>query len=346
MTDDIKSLSKAELETLLAGWGEPAYRAGQLYKWLRGGAGTFDGMTNLSEALRERLRGEYTLYTPEVVEKQVSDRDGTMKILWRLRDGNCVESVVMRYRHGNSVCISTQVGCRMGCAFCASTLGGLVRNLTASEMEDQVRCSQQVLGERIGNVVLMGIGEPMDNFENVMRFLELAGSPEGLHIGMRHISLSTCGIVEKVDKMGAYNLQLTLSVSLHAPDDETRSKIMPINRTCGVDDLLAACRRYAEKTGRRISYEYAMIDGVNDTPEHARLLARKLRGTGSHVNLIRLNEVAERSLRPSTERAVQAFARILEAQGINVTVRRRLGRDIDAACGQLRRNHTAQSVED
>ena len=259
----------------------------------------------------------------------------------KLRDGNCIETVLMRYHHGNTVCISSQVGCRMGCAFCASTLGGKVRDLTPSEMLDQVLFTQLDSGAPVSNIVLMGIGEPLDNFDTVMRFLELVNHPEGLNIGMRHISLSTCGLVEKIDKLADLRLQLTLSVSLHAPDDETRSRIMPVNKAVGVERLFKSCRQYFEKTGRRISYEYAMIDGVNDSDWQADLLAKHLKGMPGHVNLIPLNEVKESPLKPS--RRVEAFQKRLEQYGITVTVRRKLGGDIDASCGQLRRKAMQES---
>ena len=265
----------------------------------------------------------------------MSALDGTIKYLWRLHDGNCIETVLMRYKHGNTVCISSQVGCRMGCAFCASTLAGKVRDLTPAEMLDQVLFTQIDSGAPISNIVLMGIGEPLDNFDTVMRFLTLVNHPDGLNIGMRHISLSTCGLVDQIDKLADLRLQLTLSVSLHAPDDETRSRIMPVNRAVGVERLFESCRRYFEKTGRRISYEYAMIDGVNDSDWQADLLAAHLQGTPGHVNLIPLNEVKESPLKPS--RRVAAFQRRLEQQGVTVTVRRKLGGDIDASCGQLLR---------
>ena len=243
----------------------------------------------------------------------------------------------MSYRHGNTVCVSSQVGCRQGCAFCASTIGGLVRCLEPSEILDEVLFSQIDSGKQISNIVLMGIGEPLDNFDNVMRFLELVNHPQGMNIGMRHISLSTCGITERFDDLAARDMQITLSVSLHAPDDETRSKIMPANRGRGVEQLMDCCRRYYDKTGRRISFEYAMIDGVNDTEYHARLLAKRARGVSAHVNLIPLNHVEERQFRPSTSGHMKAFIKILEDEGVNVTVRRKLGGDVDASCGQLRR---------
>jgi len=334
---DIKSFTLDEIAALMKQWEQPRFRAGQIYAWMHGGCGSFDEMTDLPAALRRKLGEECVLTCPSILRKQVSAKDGTVKYLWKLGDGNSVESVVMKYKHGYTICISTQVGCRMGCMFCASTLGGLVRCLEPSEMLDQVLFAQKDMGIRISNIVLMGIGEPLDNFDSVLRFLQLANSPEGLQIGMRHVSLSTCGLVEKVDKLAEYNLQLTLSVSLHAPDDETRSRIMPVNRRYGVDKVLEACGRYFEKTGRRISYEYAMIRDVNDTDSHAKLLAEKLKGTGAHVNLIRLNHVEERGLTPSTPQQIERFTEILREGGVTVTLRRRLGSDIDASCGQLRR---------
>ncbi|MBQ3356548.1 MAG: 23S rRNA (adenine(2503)-C(2))-methyltransferase RlmN [Oscillospiraceae bacterium] len=332
-------MTLAELTEDFLALGEPRFRAGQVYSWLHRGARSFDEMTNLSKALREKLAGQYELNSPTVVRCLRSKKDGTIKYLWRLKDGNCVESVLMQYHHGNTVCISSEVGCPMGCAFCASTLGGLVRRLTPSEMLDQVLFTQLDSGLPISNIVLMGIGEPLDNYDTVLRFLELVNSPEGMNIGMRHISLSTCGLVDKIDRLAEENLQLTLSVSLHAPTDEIRSQIMPINRRYNVDTLLNACRRYFEKTGRRISFEYAMIRGVNDTPETAQTLVRKLRGIVAHVNLIPLNDVAESPLKPSEPETVRAFQRTLEENGIPATVRRTLGSDINASCGQLRRKY-------
>lgn len=337
MENDILSMLPEEIERELLALGEPKYRAGQIFDWLSRGVRDFDGMTNLSKDLREKLKGRFTLYRPRVLSRQVSQLDGTIKYLWELSDGNAVETVVMSYKHGNTVCVSCQVGCRQGCAFCASTIGGLVRSLRPSEILDEVLFSQLDSGREISNIVLMGIGEPLDNFDNVMRFLELVNHPKGMNIGMRHISLSTCGIIERFDELAARDLQLTLSVSLHAPDDETRSRLMPANRGRGVDALMDACRRYYERTGRRISFEYAMIDGVNDTEYHARLLAKRARAVGAHVNLIPLNHVEEREFRPSTAGHRKAFIRILEDAGVNVTVRRRLGSDVDASCGQLRR---------
>lgn len=332
-------MTLAELTQEMALLGEPKFRAKQIYTWVHRGARSFDEMSNLSKALRERLQQEYALYCPTAVRKLESRKDGTIKYLWRLKDGNCVESVLMRYHHGNTVCISSEVGCPMGCAFCASTLGGLVRRLTPSEMLDQVLFTQIDSGLPISNIVLMGIGEPLDNFETVCRFLELVNSPEGMNIGMRHISLSTCGIVDKIDLLAQKNLQLTLSVSLHAPVDEVRSQIMPINKKYPVDVLLAACKRYFETTGRRISFEYAMIRGVNDTQQIAQILVKKLRGIAAHVNLIPLNDVEESPLKPSLPETVRAFQQTLEQNGIPATVRRTLGGDINASCGQLRRKY-------
>lgn len=337
MGKDILSMLPQEIEGELAALGEPKYRAKQIFDWLSRGVRDFDEMTNLPKALKEKLKAEYTLYRPNVLSKQVSKLDGTIKYLWELYDGNAVETVVMSYKHGNTVCVSSQVGCRQGCAFCASTIGGLVRCLEPSEILDEVLFSQLDSGKPISNIVLMGIGEPLDNFDNVMRFLELVNHPDGMNIGMRHISLSTCGITERFDELAERNLQITLSVSLHAPDDETRSRLMPANRGRGVEQLMDSCRRYYQKTGRRISFEYAMIDGVNDTEKHAHLLAQRAKSVGAHVNLIPLNHVEERQFRPSTAGHMKAFIKILEDAGVNVTVRRKLGGDVDASCGQLRR---------
>lgn len=332
---DLKSMNLTEMAAFFKELGEPQFRAKQVFQWLHRGAASFEEMTNLSKSLREKLAQTCFITAPAVERKQVSKLDGTIKYLWRLSDGNCVETVLMRYRHGNTVCISSQVGCRMGCVFCASTIGGKVRDLTCAEMLDQVLFTQLDSGLEISNIVLMGIGEPLDNFDTVMRFLELVNHPEGLNIGMRHISLSTCGLVEQIDKLAQHQLQLTLSVSLHAPDDLTRNKIMPVNKSVGVAKLMETCRRYFKTTGRRISFEYAMIDGVNDSDAQADLLSDLLEGTGSHVNLIPLNDVAESPLKPS--RRVREFQKRLEDRGVTVTVRRKLGGDIDASCGQLRR---------
>ena len=335
---DIKSLLPEELKELLKAFGQPAYRAKQLFSWLSSGCGSWEEMTNLPAGLRSQLSEQCHLYAPRTMKKLVSEQDGTVKLLWELYDGNAVETVVMRYHYGNTACISTQVGCRQGCAFCASTIGGLVRNLTPSEMLDEVLYSEKESGLKISHIVLMGIGEPLDNFDNVMRFLELVNHPDGRGISMRHISLSTCGITERFDDLADKGLQLTLSVSLHAPDDETRSRIMPANRGRGVDLLFQSCKKYFERTGRRISFEYAMIEGVNDSDQQAELLAQRAKALGAHVNLIPLNHVDERRLEPSSPETIQRFLGILTKNGVNATVRRRLGSDVNASCGQLRRN--------
>ena len=335
MQEDIKSMTLEELTGALARLGEPAFRGKQIFSWLHRGAASFEEMSNLSKPLREKLAGLYYIDALQVERKQVSRLDGTVKYLWRLMDGNCIETVLMQYHHGNTVCISSQVGCRMGCAFCASTIGGKVRDLRPSELLDQVIFTQLDSGLSVSNIVLMGIGEPLDNLDNVLRFLELVNHPDGLYIGMRHISLSTCGILPGIRRLAEEELQLTLSVSLHAPDSETRSRIMPVNRAYDVEDLFAACHAYFQKTGRRISFEYAMIDGVNDSDWQADRIVQKLRGMPGHVNLIPLNDVAESPLKPS--RRIRQFQERLEKQGVTATVRRSLGGDIDASCGQLRR---------
>ena len=339
---NLKSLTLPEMAAEFQKLGQPGFRAKQVYTWLHKGARSYDEMTNLPKALREALAEKYPICPPKVVRKQESARDGTIKYLWQLHDGNCVETVLMRYHYGNTVCISTEVGCRMGCAFCASTLGGLVRRLEPHEMLDQVLFTQVDSGLPVSHIVLMGIGEPLDNFDNVMRFLELVNSPQGMNISMRHISLSTCGLVPKIDELAKRKLQLTLSVSLHAPNDETRNKIMPVNRAYPSEELLNACRRYYAQTFRRISFEYAMIDGVNDSEADAKELLRRLKGLPAHFNLIPLNHVEESPLKPSSRAAVAKFQKILEDGGIPATVRRTLGGDIDASCGQLRRKYNKE----
>lgn len=343
MKPHLKSMTLPELTALFQELGQPAFRAKQVYTWLHKGAATYDEMTNIPKQLRTVLREQWPICAPNAVRKQESQRDGTIKYLWQLSDGNCVETVLMRYHYGNTVCISTEVGCPMGCAFCASTLGGLVRRLEPYEMLDQVLFTQLDSGLNVSHIVLMGIGEPLDNFDNVLRFLELVNSSEGMNISMRHISLSTCGLVPKIDALAERKLQLTLSISLHAPSDEVRDQIMPVNRAYPTEELLQACRRYYEATNRRISFEYAMIDGVNDSQEDAKLLLRRLKGLPAHFNLIPLNHVEESPLRPSTRQAVSKFQKLLEEGGIPTTVRRTLGGDIDASCGQLRRKYTKQT---
>ena len=333
----LKSMTIPEMTALFKQMGQPAFRAKQVYSWLHKGVRSYEEMTNIPQSLRAALQQEHPLYAPQVVRKQESQLDGTIKYLWRLADGNCVETVLMRYRYGNTVCISTEVGCRMGCAFCASTLGGLVRTLEPHEMLDQVLFTQVDSGLPVSHIVLMGIGEPLDNFDNVLRFLELVNSEEGMNISMRHISLSTCGLVPKIDELAAQKLQISLAISLHGPNNEKRSKVMPVNKAYPIEELLAACRRYYDITGRRIHFEYAMIDGLNDTEDDARELLRRLKGLGAHVNLIPLTHVEESPLKPSSKKAVARFQQILEEGGITATVRRTLGGDIDASCGQLRR---------
>lgn len=342
---ELLSLDKKELADLLISWGEPRYRADQIFSQLHKGIAP-DDMTNIGKPLRQKLKEETTWYLPAVRRKLVSELDGTIKYLFELSDGNCVESVLMHYAHGTTICVSSQVGCAMGCKFCASTIGGKVRNLTAGELVGQVIAAAKDSGEAIGGIVLMGIGEPLDNFDAVVRFMRLSNAPEGLNIGYRHISLSTCGLVDRIDQLAELCLPITLSISLHAADDETRSAIMPVNRKWNVAALLSACRRYFEKTGRRISFEYTLIAGKNDSPAAARRLAltlnRSLRTRIEtmpiHVNLIPVNEVAETGFRRTDHAAVAAFAAVLEENGIRATVRRRLGADINASCGQLRRD--------
>lgn len=345
MKQDIKSMTLPQLEAAMEILGEKKFRAKQIFQWLGRGAESFEDMTNLSKAFRQKLEDTFYLYAPQVVRRQESQRDGTMKYLWRLRDGNCVETVLMQYRYGNTVCVSTEVGCAMGCAFCASTQGGLVRRLTAGEILDQVIFTQKDSGKKISRIVLMGIGEPLDNYDAVMQFLELVNHPDGVGISMRHISLSTCGLAERIDKLASLHLQLTLSVSLHAPDDETRSKIMPVNRKYNVQRLMESCRKYYQETGRRISFEYAMIRGVNDTPRHAEMLIKQTRGMDAHVNMIPLNHVEGSPLVPSTKEDIRRFQQQLEQAGITATVRRSLGGDIDASCGQLRKKQLQQEEQ-
>ena len=342
MTGHLKSMTLTEMGALFKELGQPAFRAKQVYTWLHKGVRSYDEMSNLPKALREKLEADYPICPPEVVRRQESRKDGTIKYLWRLADGNCVETVLMRYHYGNTVCISTEVGCRMGCAFCASTIGGLVRKLEPFEMLDEVLFTQVDSGLPISHIVLMGIGEPLDNFDNVMRFLELVNSADGMNISMRHISLSTCGLVPMIDRLAEKKLQLSLAISLHGPTDEIRNRIMPVNKAYPTEELLAACRRYYEATSRRIHFEYAMIDGINDAPEHAQTLLKRLKGLPAHINLIPLNHVEESPLKPSTKAAVARFQQILEKGGLTATVRRTLGGDIDASCGQLRRKYAKE----
>ena len=338
MKTDILSLYAEELNTEILAMGVPRFRADQIRSWLAKGARDFDEMSNLPGALIKDLKERFHLYKPVLLEKKLS-ADGTIKFLWELFDGNAVETVIMRYRYGNTVCVSSQVGCRQGCAFCASTIGGLVRNLTASEILDEVFFSQEESGLPISNIVPMGIGEPLDNFDNVTRFIRRVNEPSGMNIGMRHITLSTCGLYERFEDLSSLGFPITLTISLHAPDDKTRTSIMPSNNSRGVERLVEACGKYARVTGRRITFEYAMIRGVNDSEAQAVQLAEIARKVRAHVNLIPLNHVTERSLYPSEPSAIEHFEKILLDRGVNVTVRRQLGNDVDASCGQLRRKY-------
>ena len=333
---DIKSLPIEQLAEQLREKGIPAFRAKQIRSWLDNGVTSFEDMRNLPTALRETLREEYTIPHVKIRKKLVSALDGTVKYLFELPDGETVESVLMQYHHGWSQCLSTQVGCRMGCTFCATGQGGLVRHMLPSEILSQIEVAQADHGVRVSSVVLMGMGEPLDNYDHVMRFLEMVSAEGGVQIGMRHISLSTCGLVDRIDELAKRRWQLTLSVSLHAPNDTLRKNLMPIARKWSVEELLAACRRYVDATGRRISFEYAMVDGVTDTDECAVELARRLKGMLCHVNLIPVNPVDGTSYRRSCAGRLQRFMEILEKKGIPVTVRRTLGADIEASCGQLR----------
>ena len=338
MPKDIKSMYEEELKEEFKLMGEPAYRAGQVYKWLQEGVSSFDEMTNISKKLREKLAENYDIYNAAIEKKLTSAYDDTKKYLFSFNDGEMVESVLMKYHHGYTSCISTQVGCKMGCTFCATGKSGFSRNLTASEMIAQLQAEQRDNNIRISNIVLMGMGEPLDNFDNVIRFLKLVSSENGMNIGMRHISLSTCGIVPKIYELADMKLQLTLSVSLHAPNDQIRNKTMPVNRKYNTEELLKACKYYVQQTNRRISFEYAMIDGVNDSTANAEELAKRLKGILSHVNLIPVNAVKGTGYEKSKKESIRNFIEILETSGITATVRRTLGSDINASCGQLRRS--------
>ena len=334
---EIKCLSIEELKAELLEMGEKPFRAGQIFKWLHEPVESFDEMSNLSKDLRARLAERFVLTVPVCERKQVSKVGGTRKYLWRMQGGDCVESVLMKYEHGNTVCVSTQVGCRMGCKFCASGLFGLKRNLSAGEILDEVLFIQKESGEPVSNIVLMGTGEPLDNYDNVLKFLHLVSCAGGIQIGQRHISLSSSGLADKIEMLAREKLQITLSISLHAPDNESRGSVMPVNNRYPVERLMQACNYYFDTTGRRISYEYMMARGKSDRPWQAEKLAALLRGRPAHVNLIPLNPVKESPLQPSSRDAVRRFQQILEKHGVTATVRRKLGPDIDAACGQLRR---------
>lgn len=340
MKQVLLDMTREELAAFLGSLGQPAFRGAQVFAWLHKGV-PFSEMTSLPKALRDQLRDHCVDLPMEIVETRPSGKDDTVKFLMACQDGNVVESVLMRYHYGYTLCVSTQVGCRMGCAFCASTLGGCVRDLTAGEMLCQVLLANRFLAERghVGHVVLMGSGEPLANYAQTLRFLRLVNDPEGLGIGLRNISLSTCGLAPQIDALAGEGLPVTLSVSLHAPNDEIRARIMPIAKTYPMEALMGAVRRYVKKTGRRVVFEYALIDGLNDRPEHARVLASLTKGLQCHVNLIPLNHVKERDLRPASSQNVQAFLKILEGLHVSATCRREMGADIGGACGQLRRAH-------
>ncbi|MCR5053319.1 MAG: 23S rRNA (adenine(2503)-C(2))-methyltransferase RlmN [Lachnospiraceae bacterium] len=334
---DIKSLSKEELKEYIESIGEKGFRADQIFRWLHYDTVTsFDEMTNLSKALREKLKSEAYIADAKIHDCQISKTDGTRKYLFRFRDDCMAESVFMKYSYGNSVCISSQVGCRMGCSFCASTLDGLERNLTASEMLEQIYAIKRDTGEDVSHIVVMGTGEPMDNYDNLLRFLKLINHPEGQNLGHRNITVSTCGIVPKILTLAEEKLQITLAISLHAPNQEKREKLMPVAKAYNINELMDACRTYFDKTGRRISFEYSLIKGENDSEDDAKELSELIRGINCHVNLIPVNPIKERTYRESDKMGVLAFKNSLERNGINVTIRREIGRDIDGACGQLR----------
>ena len=338
----ISSYTLEGLTALMKELGQPAFRAKQIFHWLHQKLVTeFSAMTDQPKALLAKLEEGYTIAAPAIVRRQQS-KDGTVKYLFALEDGNCIETVIMRYHYGVTACVSSQVGCRMGCRFCASTQAGRVRNLEAGEIAGQIYAAQKDIGERISHIVLMGIGEPLDNFDNVMDFLSIISSPDGVNIGMRNISLSTCGIVPMIDKLAEKKLQLTLSISLHAPNDAMRSGMMPVNDAYPVAQLIAACRRYQQTTGRRVSFEYSMVRGVNDSPATAKELAALIRGMGAHVNLIPINPVDGSPYSATDAENVKRFQTLLTDLGVNATVRRRLGSDISAACCQLRREEAAR----
>ena len=337
---DIKSMTQEELRAFLVSLGEKPFRTAQIYQWMHEKlASSFDDMTNLSKVLRQKLQDACEYVSLEKVRVQISQIDGTRKYLFRLADGNVIESVLMRYKHGNSVCISSQVGCRMGCRFCASTLDGLERNLRPSEMLDQIYQIQKISGERVSNVVVMGTGEPMDNYDNVVRFIRLISSDKGLNISQRNLTISTCGIVPGIRKFAEEGLQVTLALSLHAPNDEVRKTLMPIANSFKLKDVLEACHYYFEKTGRRLTFEYSLVKGVNDNLEEAKALTELIKDQHGHVNLIPVNPIKERDYVQSDKKAIEQFKNYLERHGINATVRREMGRDIGGACGQLRKSY-------
>ena len=340
---DIRSMSFDELSAVVSKLGQPSFRTGQIFSWLQSGVTHWDEMTNIPAVLRAKLAEGYYIVTANIKKRLESVIDDTVKYLYGMHDGELVESVLMKYNHGYSLCISTQVGCRMGCSFCATGLYGLTRNLTASEMLAQITSAERDKGIRVSNVVLMGMGEPLDNFDNVVRFLQLVSDERGLNIGMRHISLSTSGLVPGIYKLMEYKFPITLSVSLHAPNDELRSSIMKVNRSFGIESLMKACRDYIAVTGRRISFEYALIEGVNDSDRCAKQLAALMRGMLCHVNLIPANPVKENSYKKPDRQRLEHFCKLLCSLGVNTTIRRTLGADIDASCGQLRGREIEQN---
>lgn len=338
MKTDIKSLPLDSIFNIVKDMGQPSFRAKQIFTWLhKFGVDSFDEMSNLPKAMREKLAEDYYVSSCKIEKKLVSKKDGTVKYLFSLCDGEYVESVIMKYKYGYTICVSSQVGCKMGCRFCASTLAGFVRNLTAGEIESQLHAAQKDLDIRISNIVLMGIGEPLDNYDNVILFMHNVNNENGLNISMRNITLSTCGVVPRIYDLMNENLQITLTISLHAPNDIIRSKTMPVNDKWGIDELLKACRDYIKKTNRRVSFEYTLINKVNDTPQCANELCSRLHGMLCHVNLIPVNDVEERGNVRSSDDSVNKFLQILQNNGINATIRRTLGSDINASCGQLRR---------
>lgn len=342
---DIRELSLDDLKDYLVSIGEKAFRAAQIFSWLHQKLViNIDEMTNIPIQLRERLKADYEMSTFSVVRVLTSEVDNTSKYLFRLNDGNVIESVLMKYKHGNSVCISTQVGCRMGCRFCASTLDGLVRNLQVSEMLEQIYLIQRLSGERVSNIVLMGSGEPMDNFDNVVSFVKRISDENGLHISQRNITISTCGLVENIRKLADMNLQITLALSLHAADDETRRELMPIAKRYSIAEILDACDYFFKKTGRRISFEYSLVAGINDTKEEAKKLTALIKGKNCHVNLIPVNPIKERDFQKSSKINITNFKNYLEKNGINVTIRREMGSDIQGACGQLRKSYLEEDA--
>lgn len=343
---DLRSMNMEELKNWVVGMGQPAFRAKQIYQWLHVKlAKETDEMTNLPKNLRQ-LMDSHGMYGVDVVTRLISSDDGTNKFLFRLYDGNVIESVLMKYKHGNSVCISSQVGCRMGCRFCASTIGGLVRNLEASEMLSQIYAIQRITGERVSNVVVMGTGEPLDNFDNLIRFINMLTDDNGLNISQRNVTVSSCGLVPEIRRLADLELSITFALSLHAPNDQARRELMPIANRYSIAEVLDACDYYFEKTGRRITFEYSLVKGQNDGEDNAKELAHLIRGRNCHVNLIPVNPIKERSYERAENGAIERFKNILERNQITATVRRSMGRDIDAACGQLRRKYEEQNNED